>query len=222
MTIEDNIKKIIGEEIGNVIIKKLREEIVDFEKIPEKTIYNMVYSLCNYVDSNNKISIYNVNFNEIFNIWDNFLTEHKKNYNSYDYKETNKVIADYRIGDIGYYWVDINKLFCIDSMIRMKDCGRVNYGNTTFELRESTENESLSHVIIVFNLKDKLILQIKGKSSKLPEKKYWHLIYRFLLDFPEEINGYTPTFKPETDFKIQYLTLEEQKSIFLKQPKLIF
>lgn len=222
MTIEGNIKKIIGEEIGNVIIKKLRMEIVDLEKIPEKTIYNMVYSLCNYVDSNNKISIYNVNFNEILNIWNAFLSEYKKNYNSFDYKETNKVIADYRINGIGYYWVDIKKLFCIDSMIRMKDCGRVNYGNTTFELRESTENESLSHVIIVFNLKDKLILQIKGKSSKLPEKKYWHLIYRFLLDFPEEINGYTPTFKPETDFKIQYLTLEEQKSIFLKHPKLIF
>ena len=222
MAVEDNIKKIIGEEVGEIIINKLKEDFEDYKKIPEKKIYNIVYSLCNYVDSNCDITYNDMNLKTIVDTWDTFLDEYKRNYKSTDYKETNKVIVDYRVNNIGFYWVDINKLFCIDSMIRMKDCGRVNYGNTTFELRETTENESLSHVIIVFNVKDNLILQIKGKSSKLPEKKYWNLIYKFLLDFPKEINGYTPTFKPETDFKIQYLPLENQKSIFLKHPKLIF
>jgi hypothetical protein len=222
MDIYKNVKIIIGDEIGSIIYDKIKK---DCGNIPEKEFYKIVYHTCNYIDSNKNLTYKNLkdlNLNEVNQLWLDFLNNYKEKYNPSEYVEKNKIIFDYRLNGLGYYWVDLEKLFCIDSMIRMKDCGRVNYGNTTFELRETTENKSLSHVIIVYNLEEKLILQIKGMSSKLPNKKYWHLIHKFLLNFPEEINGYSPTFKPETDFKIQYLPVEEQKLILLRHPKLIF
>lgn len=222
MSIEKNINIIVGDKIGLIIFDKIKK---DCGNLSEKELYKIVYHTCNYIDSNKHLTydyINEINLNEISNIWVNFFTDYKQKYDSSEYIENNKIIFDYRIDGFGYYWVDLEKLFCIDSMIRMKDCGRVNYGNTTFELREVTDKGSLSHVIIVYNLEKKLILQIKGKSSKLPNKKYWGYIYKFLMEFPEEINGYSPTFKPETDFKIQYLPTEEQKFILLRHPKLIF
>lgn len=222
MNVEENVNIIVGNKLGPIIFDKIKKDCGD---ISEKEFYKVVYHTCNYIDSNKHLTYGNlneINLNEISDIWVNFFTDYKQKYNSSEYIENNKIIFDYRINGFGYYWVDLEKLFCIDSMIRMKDCGRVNYGNTTFELRETTDKESLSHVIVVFNLEKKLILQIKGKSSKLPNKKYWEYVYKFLMEFPEEINGYSPTFKPETDFKIQYLTLEQQKSIHLRHPKLIF
>ena len=225
MKLVKDITKIIGPKLASILIDKIKCDIQNYERVPEKNIHKIVYSICNYIDSNKDLSYENLKYfdlNEINSLWINFLNEYKKDFNPSTYVENNKILFDYRTNGLGYYWVDLEKLFCIDSMIRMKDCGRVNYGNTTFELRETTENKSLSHVIIVYNLEKKLILQIKGQSSKLPNKKYWDLIYRFLLEFPEEINGYSPTFKPETDFKIQYLPTEQQKSILLRHPKLIF
>lgn len=224
MDIESNVKKIIGDEIGDKIVKNLKKNGKILSQKSEKEIYNIVYSLCNYIDSNNLTydDIDNIDLNQIKNIWSGFLKNYRKKYQSNSYIENNKIIIDYRINGLGYYWVDLEKLFSIDSMIRMNDCGRVNYGNTTFELRETTNEESLSHVIVVYNIEKRLILQIKGKSSQLPPKKYWGLIYHFILNFPEEINGYSPTYKSETDFKITYLPFEEQNSIFLRHPKLIF
>lgn len=219
-----NIIKIIGYDLGNVIYDKLLNSNINLKDLPEKDIYNIVYATFNYIDSHKQLNynhIQEINLNEIINIWETYLNEYKEQYKKRAYVETNKVILDYRMGGMGYYWVDLDKLFCIDSMIRMKDCGRVNYGNTTFELRETTNNESLSHVIIVYNLKDDLILQIKGQSNKLPNKKYWGFIYDFLLNYPKEINGYKPTYKPENDFKLEYLPTEKQKELMLKHPKLV-
>ena len=116
MKIEDNIKKIIGEKIGNIIIDRLNIDVTIFKRLSDKEIYKIVHSLCNYVDSNLDITyddIMDINISEINTIWQSFLKNYKKNYNTSNYVEKNKIILDYRINGIGFYWVDLEKLFCI-------------------------------------------------------------------------------------------------------------
>jgi len=223
MKVITNIEKIIGKLIGNIIIDKLRADINEFEKLSDKIIYKIVYSLCNYVDSSNSISyddITSIDTNVIIDTWKSFLNDYKKTYNTSNYIEKNKVILDYRINGIGFYWVDLEKLFCIESMIRMEDCGRVNYGHTTLELREQSLERNESHMIIVYNTITNDINQIKGKKSSKPNKKYWEWFYKFLMDTDYKINEYIPTYKHESDLKIIDLPITSQLDIYLKYPKL--
>lgn len=223
MKIEKSIKKIIGDDIGNIIIDKLKTDIKDIKKMSDKTIINIVYSLCNYVDSNKDITydnLENVNLNDITNIWNVFLNDYKNKHNTLNYIEKNKIIADYREDGIGYYWVDLEKLFCIESMVRMRDCGRVNYGRTTLELRQQLLDKNESHMIIVYNTLTNDINQIKGEKGSKPNKKYWGYFYKLLMESDFKINKYTPTYKPESDLKITDLPVNLQSSIYLKHPKL--
>jgi hypothetical protein len=223
MEINDNIKKIIGEQIGNIIINRLNADINVFEKLSDKAIYKIIYSLCNYVDSNVDIiydDIMDIHMSEINTIWESFLSDYKKNYNTSNYIEKNKIILDYRINGIGFYWVDLEKLFCIESMVRMQDCGRVNYGHTTLELRQQFLDRNESYMIVVYNTTTNDINQIKGKKSSKPNKKYWEYLYKLLIDSDYKINEYVPTYKPESDLKMSDLPLILQSTIYLKHPKL--
>ena len=223
MKIEDSIKKIIGEKIGNIIFEKLNVEMDSFEKIPDKTVYNIVYSLCNYIDSNKDMSyndIKNIDINKITDMWGDFLNGYKKKFTTLNYKEKNKIILDYRINGVGFYWVDLEKLFCIESMVRMQDCGRVNYGHTTLELRQQFLDRNESYMIVVYDTTTNDINQIKGKKSSKPNKKYWEYLYKLLIDSDYKINEYTPTYKPESDLKMSDLPLILQSTIYLKHPKL--
>ena len=109
-----------------------------------------------------------INLSDIKNIWESFLNDYKKNYNTSNYIEKNKIILDYRINGIGFYWVDLEKLFCIESMVRMQDCGRVNYNHTTLELRQQFLNRNESHMIVVYDTITNNINQVKGKKSSKP------------------------------------------------------
>lgn len=223
MKINDNIKKIIGEQIGNIIINRLSTDITIFEKLSDRAIYKIIYSLCNYVDSIVNITyddIMDIRMSEINTIWESFLNDYKKNYNTSNYTEKNKIILDYRINGIGFYWVDLEKLFCIESMVRMQDCGRVNYGHTTLELRQQFLDRNESYMIVVYDTITNNINQIKGKKSSKPNKKYWEYFYKLLMDSDYTINEYIPTYKPESDLKINELPHTLQSDIYLKHPKL--
>jgi hypothetical protein len=218
-----DIIKMLGEEIGLIVLNKLKTDINDLNNFSKVELNNVIFALCNYIDSNDDITygdINNIPLNNIIPIWERWYNDYKEKYNTYNFTDKNKIVCDYRNNGIGYYWVDIGKLFCIESMIRMKDCGRVRYGNTTFELRESTDLNNISHIIIVFDLVKHTIVQIKGHSNKLPDKKYWNLIYDFIIEFPFEIMDYKPTFKPENDFKISMLPYEKQINLTKIHPNL--
>ena len=223
MKVITNIEKIIGKIISNIIINKLFKNTNTLEKLSDTEIYKIIYSLCNYIDSNKDISyddVTSIDITLIIDTWKSFLNDYKKTYNTSNYVEKNKVILDYRINGIGFYWVDLEKLFCIESMIRMQDCGRVNYGHTTLELREQSLENNKSHMIVVYNTITNDINQIKGKKSSKPNKKYWEYFYKLLMDSDYKINEYTPTYKSESDLKIKELPHTLQSDIYLKHPKL--
>lgn len=221
--LEKTLFKILGEKVGNLVFSKLKNEIENLTTIPNKNILNMVYAMCNYVDSNETLN-YNkldeLNLNKVETIWVDFLEIFKFKYFNTQYIEKNKIILDYRKNEIGHYWVDLEKLFCVESMIRMKDCGRVNYGHTTLELREQTTTSNVSHMIIVYETKTGNIRQVKGKHSLKPDISKWDYFYNFLIDTNYKINEYIPTYKSETDLTVSELTPDQKTSIYNKHPAL--
>jgi hypothetical protein len=221
--IKKNAIKIIGNDLANIIIEKIKNNLIIIQNKKEKEINNIIYSVFNYIDSvenSNYNLINNLNLNNIEDIWKNYLNEYKAKYSTFQFKEKNKIILDYRKNGIGYYWVDLEKLFCIESMIRMEDCGRVNYGNTTLELREQTIDSNISHMIIVYEIESGNIRQVKGKSNQKPPKSIWIWFYNFLCDTDYKINKYIPTYKPENDLKLLDFDVNEKETIYLHQPNL--
>lgn len=221
--IEKILFKILGKENGNLVFLKLKNDIPDLLDEQNKHILKIVYPLCNFIDSNDTFNyqkLNEINLNNIKSLWDDFLKEFKINYSKTQYIEKNKIILDYRENQIGHYWVDLEKLFCIESMIRMEDCGRVNYGHTTLELREQTTTSNVSHMIIVYETETGNIRQVKGKSSSTPNITKWEYFYRFLIETDYKINEYVPTYKPETDLTVSQLTLTQKTSIYNKHSTL--
>jgi hypothetical protein len=220
---EKNAIKILGNDLANIIINKIKVDFLNLNYITEKRFNNIIYSIFNYIESNPSLSysdIDSMDLKIIENVWDSYLQKYISNYTSTNFVETNKIIDDYRINGIGLYWVDLEKLFCIDSMIRMNDCGRVNYGHTTLELREQLDDSNESHMIIVYEIKTGNIRQVKGKSSQKPDSKYWKYFYKFLINTSYKINEYVPTYKSESDLNILDFPINIQKEIYLKHPTL--
>jgi hypothetical protein len=105
-------------------------------------------------------------------------------------------------------------------MIRMEDCGRVNFGNTTLELREQTETNNVSHMILVYEVKSKNIKQIKGKQNTKPMSEYWIYLFKLLMESEYIFNQYVPTYKPENDLLISEFSDSLQLAIYSKHPNL--
>jgi hypothetical protein len=220
---EKKIFKILGENIGGLIFEKMKVDIPNLNLLSSRDFHNLVYIISNYIDTNPELnyqSIDKINLNEVKKKWIKFLKNYKKNYNTLNYEEKNKVILDYRIKNIGFYWVDLEKTFCIESMIRMNDCGRVSYGHTTIELREQFESKNESHMIVVYETITGNIKQVKGKNGEYPPKIYWEQFYNFLTQSNYKINKYVPTYKPENDLKIKDLPDNLKSTIYMKYPKL--
>lgn len=212
-----DIKKVLGDSaVRNV------SNLLD-DNISPNSLGNILNIIGNYVDvflNGDYELLQNITLNEVFSIWKKYYNTKLESYSSLDYVEKNKVIVDYREDGIGFYWVDLEKEFCIESMIRMKDCGRVNYGNTTLELRKQSNKENTSHMIIVYEKNSGNIRQVKGRFNSKPNKKYWKYFYGFLMDTDYLINEYIPTYKPFNDLLVSDLLLEEQLSIYKKYPNL--
>ena len=105
-------------------------------------------------------------------------------------------------------------------MVRMQDCGRVNYGHTTLELRQQFLDRNESHMIVVYDTITNNINQIKGKQSSKPNKKYWEYFYKFLMDNSYCINEYVPTYKSEFDLYVSDFSSHIQNEIYKKYPNL--
>lgn len=149
-----------------------------------------------------------------------YVSNYKKTYDTINFDEKHKIIWDSRIEGIGYYWVDLETEFNIDSMVRMEDCGRVNYGNTTLELREQKPNRNVSHIVVVYEKNTGNIKQIKGKKNSKPSIKYYEYIGNLLTETNYSFNEYIPTYKPENDLLISDLPLCLQFTIYSKHPNL--
>jgi hypothetical protein len=159
----------------------------------------------------------NIGVESLFEIYIKYVQDFKSTYNNTDYVEHNKIILDERIDGVGFYWVDLESEFCIESMIRMEDCGRVNFGSTTLELRDHLNN---SHMIVVYEKSSGNIKQIKGKGNSKPNKDHWINLYNLLVNIDYPIGEYVPTYKPENDLLISDLPIDLQLSIYKKYPTL--
>lgn len=212
-----DIKKVLGDSaVRNV------SNLLD-DNISPNSLGNILNIIGNYVDvflNGDYELLQNITLDEVFSIWKKYYNTKIESYSSLDYVEKNKIIVDYREDGVGFYWVDLEKEFCIESMIRMKDCGRVNYGNTTLELRKQSNKENTSHMIIVYEKNTGNIRQVKGKINSKPNKKYWKYFYRFLMDTDYMVNEYIPTYKPFNDLLVSDLSLQEQLSVYKKYPNL--
>jgi hypothetical protein len=142
--ITDSILKVLGPNSVPFVYKFIEnnKQFLKKKSLPVQlnTIGNYVYLM----DEGNYSIINNIDAKTLFDDYEKLLLDFKKTYNTNNFVETNKIIWDGRVGNYGLYWVDIEKEYCVESMVRMQDCGRVNYGNTTLELREQTSNDNKS------------------------------------------------------------------------------
>lgn len=220
---ENGVKSILGEDIGQIVFNKICSETDSIKKISDKRVKEMTYTMSNYIDaahSSNYSILETKTIKEIEELWGSWIHNFKTTYNTKNYVETNKILLDRRVNGVGFYWVDLEKTFCVESLIRMDDCGRVNYGDTTIELREQTETENLSWVIIVYDTFKKNIRQIKGKTNQKPDRKYWNHISDLMLNIDYEINTYIPQFKSENDLKMVDFDVETRSKIKNRYPNL--
>lgn len=191
--------------------------------LEEKTLSTKLTIIGNYVSllqNGNYAELDKINSHQLLEVYEKYVEAYKKNYTTENYQESNKVIFDQRVDGLGLYWVDLQKEFCIESMIRMKDCGRVNYGNTTLELREQLHNSNVSHMIIVYERKTGTIRQVKGKCNSKPAENYYRYFYDFLMNTTYRVSKYIPTYRPENDLKVEELPVDLQVNIYSKFPKL--
>jgi hypothetical protein len=158
-----------------------------------------------------------INAESLYDNYTKYVHDFKVTFKKLDYVEHNKIILDNRIDGVGVYWVDLESEFCIESMVRMQDCGRVNYGNTTLELRDHL-NES--HMIVVYEKRTGNIKQIKGRRNSKPEEKYWVCLYELLMNIDYHFNQYVPSYKPENDLLISDLPINLQIPIYDRYPNL--
>jgi len=220
------VDSIVGAEIGNILLSKIEIDYGnDIKKHSDFTLRNIVYDVSNYIEMtlNSDWSILNtITIQDIQLLWGEYITEYRNNYSSHNYIETNSILLDSRVDDIGYYWVELNTHHSIEMIARMDNCGRCDYGNTLIELRESTEHSNTSHVVIVYNKSSGLIKQIKGIGDNLPSETYWDEIFNFYINTPYLISGHNYIQKEGLDFKPEMFSKEKYELVKYKIISKIF
>jgi hypothetical protein len=219
----ESIKKVLGVHNVDVIFNLITNSYnVNFVKENGLSItLNLIGNYAELLLNGDYNLLTNKTLDSISDEWNDYHTSYKNSYSTKNYIEKNKIILDNRINGNGFYWVDLEKEFCIESMIRMEDCGRVNCGNTTLELREQCIDYNVSHMVIVYNSKSGDIRQVKGKGNQKPEEHYWIYFYNFLINTDYKINKYIPTYKPEKDLLVSDLEKSLQISIYKKHTNLM-
>jgi hypothetical protein len=177
--------------------------------------------LFNYIDfihDGNPTVIENKNVEEIQYEYDKWIEEKKLTYSFFNKHENEEIIFDYRINDVGYYWVDLKSNHSSEMIFNMNNCGRVGVNQNIIVLREQKESgENLMRVAISIS-KDHHIFQIKGKGDGKPIQ-YYTQIFDLLLRY-EPIVGFKRIYKPEDDFTINDLKDEDVQKLKLVKPHL--
>lgn len=212
------IKKFFGENF-EIVVDKLKMEGISIKDRSTKFINETIYPIASWVDyiaGGDIQQIKNKTIKEMTDEYHEWFHNYKLSFKTENYIENNQILFDYRVNNQGYYWVNLNKHYDVDMIIRMNNCGRVNYGDTLIELRENVGNVNLSHVAIVIG-KDGTIYQIKGQSNNKPEPTHHDYIFDFLLNY-EQITRITVQFEPENDFKINDLNKTQREVLFKAKP----
>lgn len=211
------VDSILGDTIGSILLSKIEIDYGNgIKKHSDSTLKCIVYDVANYVEMvlNSDWSILNkTTIQTIQQLWGEYITEYCNSYSPHNYIETNKILLDNRIGDIGYYWVELNTYHSIEMIARMGNCGRCNYDNTLIELRENTKDSNNSHVVIVYNKASGLIRQIKGRDNTLPSTIHWDEIFNFYMNSPYKISGHNCISETEINFKPEMFSEEKYELV---------
>jgi hypothetical protein len=136
-----------------------------------------------------------------------------------DYKETNKVILDFRKDGVGLYWADLATSYCPDEADRMGHCAKSS-GNlyTLRSYKKIGEGHTLNDSHLTTSVKKGKILQMKGKSNSKPKAQYHPYIIPFLLS--DLVDGFGYEYDSDNDFKISDLPEEQIISLYKQKPEL--
>ena len=136
-----------------------------------------------------------------------------------DYKETNKVILDFRKDGVGLYWADLATSYCPDEADRMGHCAKSS-GNlyTLRSYKKIGEGHTLNDSHLTTSVKNGKILQMKGKSNSKPKEQYHSYIIPFLLS--DLVDGFGYEYDSDNDFKISDLPDEQIISLYEQKPEL--
>jgi hypothetical protein len=215
-----SISKVLGPDACEYVQPFITKNIHYLKGINIATQLNVIGNYVSIKNGGDYSILETIDSELLFLEYEKYVLEFKNNYKTNNFQEKNKIIWDGRINNLGFYWVDLEKEYCIESMVRMQDCGRVNFGNTTLELREQTETDNVSHMILVYELKSKNIRQIKGKQNRKPKSEYWIYLHNLLIESEYPFNQYVPTYKPENDLLISELPVSLLSGIYSKHPNL--
>jgi hypothetical protein len=139
-----------------------------------------------------------------------------------NYVEKNNVILDFRKDGIGFYWVDLNTNNSPEECERMGHCGRTNYGNTIYSLREVKKvgdkyTSNTSHLTAAIS-NDGIIKQMKGSHNSKPDAKYFPYIVPLIMS--DYVKGFGSEYDSKNDFKLSDLGEDQIKMIYSKKPEL--
>lgn len=219
-SVEKSILKVLGPESLPYVEEFLRRNKSQLKEIPLGIQLNTIGNYTHLLHNNDYSRLSTIDWKTLFLDYENYVVYYKQTFNTDNFTETNEVIWDGRVNEMGFYWIDLKTEYSIESMIRMEDCGRVNFGNTTLELREQTKEKNESHMIVVYEINSGNIKQIKGKQNLKPHPEYWKYLYELLINGNYKFNEYVPTYKPENDLLISELPEDLQFTIYGKHPNL--
>lgn len=140
-----------------------------------------------------------------------------------NYNEENEVIRDYREDGIGFYWVNLETNNSPEECERMGHCGRTNYNNTIYSLRETKRLNpkytlNKSHLTAAVG-NDGVLYQMKGPKNSKPQEKYHPYIIDLLLN-DDDIQSFGSEYDSSSDFNLVDLTEEQIKKIYDQRPEL--
>ena len=222
------VEKIAGPIVAQKLIKKIKDEgNYKIIKRSDNSLRLLVLPIVDYVDNfcDGDYSILDMyTILEIHKLYENSVHKFKMKLSPKNYKEINKIILDYRINNIGFYWIDYMKSYSIEMAIRMDNCGRVKHGDTILELRENINEDNTisnySRVYVVYNKQSGNIIQIKGQSNERPEKHYFDYIFKLFMESGINFVEYKPGFKPQNDFRVSFFPKHQKEILKEKMPKL--
>jgi len=139
-----------------------------------------------------------------------------------NYVEKGETLLDYRDGEIGFYWVNLNTNASNEECNRMGHCGRTSSDNTIYSLREVKRfNEKYtinkSHLTAAIGNRDGIVYQMKGPKNSKPQEKFFPYIIDLLLK-NENIKGFGSEYNSNDDFSLGDLPEDKIKEIYSQKP----
>lgn len=207
---------------SDFILKKLEEDNISLSNRSNSFVSNIGYIISNYIDFVNNRStdgLENLTFEDIKNLYQSWVEESRKTFTTKNYTETNDIIIDYRINNIGFYWVDLNTYYSSEMLFRMNNCARINSYQNILELREyTTDDYNYSRVAVAIN-KDGNLNQIRGDNNLKADMIYRDYIYDLFLNYGK-ITGFKFLFTKESDFTHMDLTKKQLENLRNVRPEL--